>query len=177
MAYDEPLASIKDAERFGITGVTDKGLDRASARIRSYAGQHITTGISTVTTSGQAVRLAQRPLKEILTVTDKAGKAVQYRQQGDTITTRSTGGLVVTYRHGLNALPDRMREFVCTVARRMNSVEGSAGELGIQSEGGAGESVSFSGDTRFAATTLLLAEQQVIDSWFPRLPRTHWQGH
>lgn len=178
MAYDELLADPKEAEdRFGLHGVTEQGMRIASGRIRSYTRQQITAGISTVTTNGLAVRLVQRPFKELLSVTDKAGNPVQYRQQGDTVTTRSTGGLTVTYRHGLNSIPDDLRGLIHTIAQRVSRLDGSAGQMGIQQESSHSESVSYSKDHEFGATGLLLAEMNELNRWFPRLPRTHWQGH
>jgi hypothetical protein len=163
------LATTLDAEAFGLT-VTSEALLRASMRVRSFTGQQISAGTSTVTLRGPVSRLPQRPVVSVTTVLDEDGEAVEYEMNGSQITAESTGLLTVEYDHGYadGSYPDELVELVCTIAARLEG-QSDALAAGVTQEQSGSASQTFGMDAFRAASSLTSEEKAVLNRLFPRL--------
>ena len=157
------IASTADATLLGYT-VTDEALALASTRVRAFVGgQQITQGVSTVLVRGPKVRLPERPVTAVNTVTDDDDNVLtegeDWRLDGQWLTLPSTGQFTVEYEHGWATPPDTVTEVVCTVAARLGGtmVHGDSG-LGY--------------DAWRGTMGLTAEEKAVLRRVFPVLPRS-----
>lgn len=172
----DTLATTANATAFGLS-VTDAALLRASTRLREFVGQRISSGTSTVVLRGSLVRLPQRPVTAITSVTDSDGvvlAAADYRLSG--------GGVLqlprhdewtVVYAHGWSAetMPDGVVELVCTIAARLVSTD-PALAAGVTQEQTGSQSQTLGWDAWKGLSGLTAAEQVRARALFPRPPRT-----
>lgn len=166
------LADQTDATAYGYGTITSAMFARASARVRGYTRQTITTATSTITARGPIVQLPQRPVQTIDGVTD-AENAVALttddyllRAGGILEVPLYGGNLEIVYTHGWDALPDELIELVCGLASRLTNVNPAAG-TGVQQETGGSESVTFGFDSYNAISELSTGEKRVLDRLFP----------
>lgn len=163
------LATTFDAEAFGLT-VSSEALLRASTRVRSFTGQQISAGSSTVTLRGPVSRLPQRPVVSVTSVVDSEDVAVEYTMNGSQITAESTDVLTVMYEHGYadGEVPDAVVEAVCTIAARL---EGASAALtqGVTQEQSGSASQTFGMDAFRAVSGLTSEEKVILKGLFPRL--------
>jgi len=164
-----PLASAADVAEWGFT-VSTASVKRASARIRGYLSQQVTTGTSTITARGPAFRLPQRPVVSVASVTDSDGKAVEFELAGSVVTTASLDLLTITYSHGHTELPEELIELVCQVASRLD-VPNASLAAGVQSEGTGPFSVGYGWDAWKAQAGLTQGEKDTLDRYWPHLPQ------
>lgn len=166
------LATTEDLARFGYPVTASTMLDRASVRVRRYAGQDITAGTSTVTIYGPIHRLPQRPIVLVTSVKTLDGADVDYEVgSAGHLHICSEGTVEVTYDHGYDLVPDEIVELVCGIAARMTDTPASVAG-GAQTEQAGGESVTWGGDAFGGTTSLTREEKRVIDRLFPPLPKT-----
>lgn len=172
------LATQTDAIAFGYGTISEAMFNRASARVRGYASQKITADSSTITVRGPIVRLPERPVTAITSVTDisdpDAPVALTTEQwtlrPGGILETPNFGGnLEVVYAHGFATVPDEVKELVCNVASRLATIP-TAAASGVQQETAGSESVTFGFDSYKAISDLTAGEKAVLDRLFPRLP-------
>jgi hypothetical protein len=175
--------------RFGYSAVADTILVRASARVRSYTGQTITSASSTVDFRYPFL-LPERPIIAITSVNVVADDGTltaltansDYKTEGQHIITLSSEDgvpykaslLRVAYTHGFTTIPDDLAEVVCSIASRMASAPAGL-RNGIQSESADGESITWGGDAYGGVTELTTAEKRVLDRIFPHtraVPKT-----
>lgn len=163
------LATTTDADAFGIT-VSEASLLRASTRVRSFTGQRISEGTSTVTLRGPVSRLPQRPVVAVSSVVDSDGNAVEYEMNGSQITACSTDVLTVAYSHGFpdGAIPDEVVEIVCTVAARIDSTDPALSQ-GVTQEQSGSASQTFGMDAFRAVSGLTSEEKAILKGLFPKL--------
>jgi hypothetical protein len=163
------LATTLDAEAFGLT-VTSEALLRASTRVRSFTGQQISAGTSTVTLRGPVSRLPQRPVVSVTSVVDSDDAVVEYEMNGSQITACSTDLLTVVYDHGYadGEVPDEVLEIVCTVAARIDGTS-EALTQGVTQEQSGSASQTFGMDAFRAVSGLTSEEKAILKSLFPKL--------
>lgn len=163
------LATTLDAEAFGLT-VTSEALLRASTRVRSFTGQQISAGSSTVTLRGPVSRLPQRPVTSVTSVVDSDDVGVEYDLNGSQITACSTDLLTVEYDHGYGdgLIPDEIVELVCTVAARLGGTS-EALTQGVTQEQSGSASQTFGMDAFRAVSGLTSEEKAVLKRLFPDL--------
>ena len=173
------LASTSDATALGVT-TTSAALLRASTRVRAFTGQQISAGTSTILVRGPSVRLPQRPVTDVASVTwvpesdDVAPvllDADDWQLQGQVLRLPSTGRFEVVYDHGYATVPDAVVEVVVTVAARLGATD-SAVASGVQQESSGSVSQSFGWDAWRAVSGLTSEEKAVLGRLFPRVPRT-----
>lgn len=167
------LATTGDAESFGLT-VTDAALLRASTRVRSFVGQQISDGTSTVTARGTLVRLPQRPVRSITSVVDEDDNPVEYTLSGGgVLEVQDRCEVTIEYVHGFEdgTMPDELVEVVCTIAARLESVDPALAS-GVTQEQSGSASQTFGWDAWKAQSSLTAEEKAVLTRLFPRVPRT-----
>lgn len=184
-----PLATPQDASQLGYC-VTQAQLARASARVRGYTKQTITTATSTHIVIGQRnYLLPQRPVQEIVEVKDHEGRVLPesaYHLDGQFLHLPvcgtpwianspsyegTNGAFRVTYVHGFVTLPDELIEVVCSIANRLeNAPDGLS--LGARTEQAGGETITWGADAFGAVTDLTRAEKEILSRIYPRRPRT-----
>jgi hypothetical protein len=170
------LATPTDLVAYGYDIDADKAssmLARASVRVRAYTKQDITSGTSTVTLRAPFL-LPQRPVVSVTSVTDEDDNTLvvdtDYTVRGQYIVSDYKGELTVTYTHGFTTLPDRLVEVVCAIAFRLaNSPHGL--DIGVQSEGADGESITWGSDAYAGVADLTRTERDVLDKLFPHTRR------
>ena len=98
-------------------------LDKASELFRLRSGQQFTPGTSTVRlkVNGGEVRLPQRPVTAVTSVTYDDGGAVAYTRFGSVLTStlRSHQFVRVTYSHGAETIPDVVRLCIADIGRKV----------------------------------------------------------
>jgi hypothetical protein len=161
------LATTAEATALGITA-SEPALLRASTRVRSFTGQDISAGTSTVTLRGPVSRLPQRPVVSVTTVLDEDGEAVEYEMNGSQITAESTDLLTVEYAHGYaeGEIPDEIVELVATVASRLEQVDPSLAAGVVQEQSGS-VSQTFGVDAWKGLSSLTSEEKAVLNRLFP----------
>lgn len=168
------LATTSDATAYGLT-VTSAALLRASTRVRAYTGQRISTGSSTIRARGPVVRLPERPVTAVTSVTDSDGVVltvdVDYELVGQDLTLPTSGEFTVVYSHGFATVPDGVLEVVCTIAARLGATDTSVASGVVQEQSGS-VSQTFGWDAWKGLSSLTSEEKRVLDRTFPRLPRT-----
>lgn len=164
-----PIATEADATQLGITA-TQQALTRASIRIRGWLHQQITIGQSTITATGPTVRLPQRPVASVASVT-LDGAAIAYTLKAGVVTVDTDAEVRITYTHGFVAVPDEILELVCQVASRM-SAEPAALQQGIQQATNGPFSVGYGWDAWKAQSGLTAGEKATLRRYWPELPRT-----
>ncbi len=172
------LANLADqtaATAYGYGTIASGMFARASARVRGYTRQQISTGTSTVTGRGPIVTLPQLPVNAITSVTDVSDPDVpvlltddEYQlRAGGTLEVPNYGGnLEIVYTHGWATLPDELIELVCAVASRMANSNAAAAS-GVQQETGGSESVTFGFDSYNAISELSKGEKAMLNRIFP----------
>lgn len=134
-----PLATVADLEarlERALAGAertrAERLLDDASAAVREWTGQHFTQATTTISVRPKRgkVRLPQRPVTAVTTVTDVAGNPLLFEWLGSdrvkvTLTSFEiegtyTGLVKVTYTHGYAAdeIPRIVVAIVCQIAGR-----------------------------------------------------------
>lgn len=177
----DALVTTQTATSWGFTGLTDVDLRRASARIRGYLGQDISSGTSTVTARGPVFRLPQRPVNSVTSVVDQDGAALEYTIEGSIITTAYLGMVTVAYSHGYATLPDELIELVCQVAARLSSNSANTAlASGVQQQqqtaGVFQSGVTYGWDAWKAQAGLTQGERDTLNRYFPRLPQIITMG-
>jgi len=130
------LASANDvAESLGRDLTTEEStkvesiLDKASELFRLRSGQQFTAGSSLVRlkVNGGVVRLPQRPVVSVESVTDDEGYPVGYTRFGSVLTTvlRSHQFVRVSYTHG-GDVPDVVRLCIADIARKVLEIPADA---------------------------------------------------
>lgn len=169
------LADQTAATSYGYSTIASGMFARASARVRGYTRQQISTGTSTVLARGPIVVLPQLPVNAITSVTDVSDPDVpvllsddEYQlRAGGTLEVPNYGGnLSIVYTHGWATLPDDLVELVCAVASRMANSNAAAAS-GVQQETGGSESVTFGFDSYNAIAELTTGEKRMLDRIFP----------
>lgn len=177
------LATTANATAFGLS-VTDAALLRASTRLREFVGQQVSSGTSTVVLRGSLVRLPQRPVTSITSVTDSDGVVLAADDY-----TLSGGGVLqlprhdewtVVYAHGWTleadgetpaTIPDGVVELVCTIAARLVATD-PAVAAGVTQEQTGSQSQTLGWDAWKGLSGLTAAEMVRARALFPRPPRT-----
>lgn len=171
----DTLVTVATAADWGFT-LTLPHLRRASARVRGYLHQDISSGSSTVTARGPVFRLPQRPVTAVSAVVDSDAVAVEYAAEGSVITTSNVGMLTVTYTHGLTTLPDELIELVCQVASRI-ALDAANTKLaqGVQTEsvaaGPFSTGTTFGWDSYRAQAGLTQGEKDTLNRIMPQPPK------
>lgn len=167
-----PLATTGDATAFGLT-VTDAALLRASSRVRSFTGQRVSFGTSTVIVRGPTVVLPQRPVVEVTTVLEDgvALTSDEWALSGQVLELPEDEQYTVTYDHGWSVVPDEVVEVVCSVAHRLGNTDASAA-AGVVQEASGSVSQTFGWDAWKGLSGLTSEEKAVLSRLFPRLPRS-----
>lgn len=172
------LANLADqtaATAYGYGTIASGFFARASARVRGYTRQNISSATSTVTARGPIVVLPQLPVTSVTSVKDASDpgnlvvlSADEYQlRAGGTLEVPGYGGnLQVVYEHGWATLPDELVELVCGVASRMAN-SAAAAASGVQQETGGSESVTFGFDSYNAIAELSTGEKRMLDRIFP----------
>lgn len=177
----EALVSTLEAQSWGFSDLSAIDLRRASARIRGYLGQDISSGTSTVTARGPVFRLPQRPVNSVSSVADENGTTLAHTIEGSIITTAHLGMVTVTYTHGLAALPDELIELVCQVAARLkgnaaNTALASGVQQQQQTAGVFQSGVTYGWDAWKSQAGLTQGEKDTLNRYFPRLPQIITMG-
>ena len=131
-----PLADVDDvAAAFGRDLTSDEQdrveaiLEKASELFRRRSGQQFTEGTSTVRlkVNGGEVRLTQRPVVSVASVTLDDGTDVSWSLFGSVLTVplRSSDFVRVTYTHG-GDVPDVVRLCIAELAKRVLSIDANA---------------------------------------------------
>jgi hypothetical protein len=104
-------------------------LDKASEQFRRVSGQQFTPGTSTVRlrVNDGRVRLTQRPVTAVTSVTDDDGNPVAYTRFASVLTTplRTGSFVIVAYSHG-GTVPDEVRLCIAEVGKRVLEIPKSA---------------------------------------------------
>lgn len=180
------------ADRMTMTVDPDRAsavLDDVSAAVRSYTGQQITAGSSTIRlrVHGNRVTLPQRPVTDVSTIEDIDGNAVTYRWDGLeivhlTLPTISSfefdypvaiDVVDATYDHGYATSPDDIVAIVCNVAARCLAT--GAEMAGVTQESIAGYSVSYGAIGASGPVGFFRSELAVLDTY--RAGDVVWQGN
>lgn len=184
-----PLVTVQDASQLGYC-VSQAQIARASARVRGFTKQQITTGTSThIVIGSKKYLLPQRPVQSITSVTDDQGFTVPssaYHLDGQFLHLPvcgtpwiangpfyggEKGFFRVTYVHGFTTLPDELVELVCSIAQRLEDAPSGLAK-GVRTEQAGGETVTWGADAFSAVTDLTTAEKTVLRRIFPALPRS-----
>ena len=167
----DPICTSSEAEDFGYT-VSDADLARASSRIRSYTGQRVTEGSSTVLLAGRGPwLLPERPVSAVSALVDEDGAAVEFTLRGQMLHAYGCN-LTVTFDHGYEQgeVPDTLVEACAQIASRLGSSAGS--DPGIQQITQGSISVGFGMASANAASDLMPGEKAMLDRIYPKRPRT-----
>lgn len=168
------LATTTDATSLGLTA-TAANLLRASVRVREFVGQQISADTSTVVLRGPLVRLPQRPVTAITSVTDENDvvlDAEKYTLNPAGYLSLPTGDLyTVVYAHGWSTIPDGVIEIVCTVAARLGATDATVA-AGVTQEQSGSASQTFGWDAWKAVSSLTSEEKAVLRRMFPPMPKT-----
>lgn len=185
MPLASPLVDATDMDAFGFDAVDPKLLDRVSAKVRRYTGQHITR--TTSTAKGYSpLRLGQAPVVSVTTVVDEYGQTLDdaaWRLQGQVVTgpialgindfeinlprRGRAGWIEVTYESGYETVPDELKELVCGIAARVAALGGPGPRIRQQTVGG--ESVAY--DTASIAVDLNDVEKAELRAFFGHTKR------
>jgi hypothetical protein len=182
----ELLASADDLSgRLG-RGLTAAESDRAellladaSAAVRSYTGQHISRNETTsrLRVKGGTVRLPQRPVIDVSSVTDLDGDPVGMTWlAGDRLVVLNTYGyewVDVTYTYGYEEIPGEIVAVVCQIAGR--AFGRPPDETGMQSETIGQYSYTVGAAAAAGGLGLLSDERAVLDR-YRRVGGTAWVG-
>jgi hypothetical protein len=169
------LATQADATAFGYGTITNAMFARASARVRGYTRQTISSATTTITGRGPVIQLQERPVNSITSVTDVTDTAAPItltiddwvlRPGGVLETPAYSGNLTVVYTSGWATLPDELIELVCGLAARLTEINPDVA-AGVQQESGGSESVTFGFDSYNAISELSTGEKRVLDRIFP----------
>lgn len=180
------LVDVDDMDAFGFDEVDPKLLDRVSAKVRRYTGQHITR--TTSTAKGYSpLRLGQAPVVSVSSVVDEFGAVLDeaaWRLQGQVVTgpvargindfeinlprRGRAGWIEVTYESGYDVVPDELKELVCGIAARVAGLGGGAGPR-IRQQTVGGESVVY--DTASIAVDLNDVEKAELRAFFGHTKR------
>lgn len=167
-----PLATPDDGETYGYPVVAASWYARASVRVRSFAGQEITSSTSQTVVYGLGPwRLPQRPVTAVTAVADSTGAAVTYDVEGAWLEAARCGPLTVTYTHGFETVPDELVELVCAIAVRMSTVPDSVAS-GARTEQAGAEAITWGVEAFNASSGLTNGEESRLRAMFPKLPRT-----
>lgn len=131
-----PLASAEDVKKALGRDLTPEEaikvvpiLEKASELFRLRSGQQFSAGESTVRlkVNGGLVRLTQRPVTGVESVTDDQGSAVPYTEFKSVLTTslRSDQFVRVTYKHG-GEVPALVRTTIADIARKVLEIPAAA---------------------------------------------------
>lgn len=173
------LANLADqtaATSYGYGTIASGFFARASARVRGYTRQTITSATHTLVARGPVVLLPERPVNSITSVTDVSDVGVSDLLSTDEYILRAGGllevpnyggNLSIVYTAGWATLPDELIELVCGVAARLAEVNIDVAS-GVQQETGGSESVTYGFDSYKAISDLSEGEKQVLDRIFPK---------
>jgi hypothetical protein len=157
---------------YGYDAVSAGMLARASARVRGYTGQNITTGTSIVTLAGSSPwLLPQRPVTSVTSLLDADGNDVEYTLSGPWVFADACGPLTVEFSHGYAVLPDNLLELVCAIAARMGGLP-SAVAAGARTEQAGGEAVTWGVEAFNSSSGLTSSEEKSLRRLFPKRPRS-----
>ena len=166
-----PLATQTDAVNLGFT-VDDAALMRASIRIRGHVRQQITVGASTIVARGPIIRLPQRPVTGVESVT-LDGAAIAYTETGsNVIEVDSCERVTVTYTHGFVFVPDDLVELVCQVATRLAAPTDGMLAAGAQQATAGPFTVGLGWDAWKAQSGLTAGDKETLRRYWPDVPRT-----
>lgn len=172
MAALPPLISSSDMADYGYAAVSEASLRRASTRVRRYVRQAISAGSSTVTLYASPPWLMpQRPVTAITSAVNASGQAVTVELRGQMLHTTACGPITVAYTHGHATLPDDLIELVRGVAARIAATPAGL-VTGARTEQAGGEAVTWGADAYAATSGLTRAEEAILDSLYPRRPKT-----
>ena len=172
---DDALATQVQATAYGYGTIAEGYFRRASARVRGYTRQNITSATSTISLRSPFL-LPERPVTSVssITYTDADGSTAtltadtDYTIEGQYVIAPDYQYkyLTVTYTHGFETLPDELVEVVCAVAARMAATPSGLAS-GIASESADGEQITYGSDAFGGVTELTSAEKRVLDRIFP----------
>lgn len=185
-----PLVTAPDLEERLGRGLTDTEMNRfaalirdASASVRNYMRQDITQATSTVRlrVRGTKVRLPQRPVTAVTSVTNVNGGPIMFSSwEGfDTITISSNlldtyawepfrygiAAVDVNYTHGwaVGAIPDDIVGVVCSIVTRALGREPA--DAGLVSESIAGYSYQLGSAAAAGGFGMLQAEKDILETY------------
>lgn len=167
-----PLATAADLQARSSVPLTgpperiDAVLADASAAVRAYSTQEFTRSTTTDWMAvRQPLRLPQRPVNEVIDVTDPAGEPVSFAWDGlDTIDVDPFQTVVaVEYDHGYDEVPPEVLAIVCSVAGR--TLATPPGATSVTQESITNYSVSFGPVAASGASGLFNAEAAILDRY------------
>lgn len=173
------LANLADqtaATAYGYGTIASGFFARASARVRGYTRQTISSVTDTVVGRAPLIQLPERPVNTITSVTDVSDPDNTVLLGSDEYTLRAgglleipgyAGNVSVVYTAGWATLPDELVELVCGVAARLAEVNIDVA-TGVQQETGGSESVTYGFDSYNAISELTTGEKRVLDRIFPK---------
>lgn len=171
----DPICTVEQAAAFGYT-VTDADLAKASSRMRSYTGQQITAGTSTILLAGVGDwRLPERPVTAVTEVKNSDGDTLAstaYTLRGQILSVPCRADVTVSYSHGHETVPDGLIELCAQIATRLSGTPLGLARGAAQEQAG-NEQVTWGGDAWQGVADLTRGEKAVLDRYYPPLPRTH----
>lgn len=193
----DPLASPLDVqERLGRDFTAEESLRvealirDASSKVRQVSSQFFTLETTTVTLAlspNGEVRLGQRPVVDVVSVEDKDGNTLTYRQVNDRLIVNPlplniwelhwpvghcVTGVTVEYEHG-GTVPDDIIAVVCNMVGRALGSDLSASGVFQTSIDGYSESTSVTLGTHLAqgSISMLASEREICEAYrFPSVP-------
>ena len=165
---------LSDSERAQVAAI----LKKASALFRLESKQEFTPAESVVrlrVTAGR-VYLPQRPVTDVLSVTDDTGAAVDYTRvnQWMTVCRGSHEFVTVEYTHGSDEIPDLARSTVADIARKVLSIAPEAVAGATQSSTTSGpytDSATYAAWAVGGQTMLSPDDKAIAKSFVVRPPR------
>jgi hypothetical protein len=172
-----PLASQEDVKKVLGRDLTPDELaryqailDKASELFRTASGQQFTEGTSDVELriTDDEVRLPQRPVTAVASVTDKNGHAVAFDRFKSKLVVRGCAGMVrVAYSHG-GPVPDSVRLCIAEIVAKVLTIDPKA-KTGItqfsESAGPFNESSTYATWAQGGQTMLAPADEQFARSF------------
>jgi hypothetical protein len=176
-----PLASKADVQKVLGRDLTSEEnaryeaiLDKASELFRTASGQQFTEGTSDVElrVTDDEVRLPQRPVTAVASVTDQYGLAVAFDRFKSKLVVRGCAGIVrVSYSHG-GAVPDSVRLCIAEIVAKVLTIDPKA-KAGLtqysESAGPFNESSTYATWAQGGQTMLAPADEQFARTFNIRL--------
>lgn len=169
----KPIISLDDAS-FWVGSVSEKALNRASARVRAFVRQRISFAEHESAFVGASpFLLPQRPVCEILSVRTRDDAAVtEWKLWGQKLFTH-VDDVRVKWSAGFENIPDEIAELVATVAYRIDGVMATPGlAIGASQEAAGSENVSYGAHAYAGVSGLTEGEKKILLNFFPQSIRT-----
>ncbi len=191
------LATVAEAAQFGYILDSETGpgyLLRASTRVRNYTGHEISRvvdDVQEVPVRNYVALLPQLPADKPTVVqfdgvtflenTAWYWDPIQWRicDINPYISSANFTGwwrrnneryITVTYSHGYEVVPDKIKEIVCAIAFRMSKTPDAA-EGGTRQEGAGGVNITYATEALSSGANLTASEKSALDAAVPRRTR------